>query len=171
MEPSDFTKTQLQQSIETYRAQLSLLVQICTVFVVADATTVGYALQVRFGGVLWVGLIFPVAMLLVMRGILRMTIPVLATAVSIETKCKGPDVGGLMSTFVAVSVSHRFLEQVRSAGLVETEAGRVKALSKLQVPILSGGRWVRLLVYLIIVGHAVAPIVLWKFAGWTLLAK
>lgn len=36
----ELAKLQLQQGIETYRAQMSLMVQICTVLVVADATTV-----------------------------------------------------------------------------------------------------------------------------------
>jgi hypothetical protein len=171
LESSEFAKAQLQQAIETYRTQLSLLVQICTVFVVADATTVGYALQQKFAGVLWVGLVFPIAMLVVMRGLLKMTIPVLATAVSIETRCQDRARGGLVSTFVAVAGSYHFLEQLRSAGMLESESARVKGLAKLQTPILSGGRTVRLLLYLIIAGQALTPIILWRFAGWSLLAK
>ena len=41
----ELTKLQLQQSVETYRVQLSLLVQILAVLVVADATVVGYAIN------------------------------------------------------------------------------------------------------------------------------
>ena len=67
----EIAKLQLQQSIETYRVQMSLLVQICTVLVVADATTVGYAIQQKLAGIIWVGVIFPVTMFLVIRVIFR----------------------------------------------------------------------------------------------------
>lgn len=172
MAPSEFARAQLQQAVETYRVQLSLLVQICTVFVVADAATVGYGLQQKFAGALWVGLVFPVAMLMVLRLIIQLTIPVLATAVSIETKYKETDLGGLISTFVAVTISHEFLEQLRSAGMLNTEPGRAKALANLRKPYLFvGGRSLKRLLLLIIIGQAVVPILLWQFAGWSLLSK
>jgi hypothetical protein len=164
--PSEFAKAQLQQSIETYRVQLSLLVQICTVFVVADAATVGYGLQQRLAGALWVGLVFPVAMLMVMKGIVRLTIPILATAVSIEAKYRDSD-GGLMSTFVAVAISHHFLEQIRSAALLTTEPARAKALANLNRPyVFLGANTTKLLLYLIIIGQTGAPLLLLRFAGW-----
>ena len=172
MQLSDFTKMQLQQSIETYRVQLSLLVQICTVFVVADATTVGYAVQQRLGAVLWVGLIFPVSIILVIRVVVRMSIPILATAVSIETRYANPEIGGFVSTFVAATISQDFLNRIRSAGMLNDEQLRTRALVKLNKPYLfSGGRVVKRMLYLIILGQAVAPFLLWRFAGWGLLNK
>jgi|HubBroStandDraft_4_1064222.scaffolds.fasta_scaffold728488_1 hypothetical protein len=46
---------------------MSLLVQIRTVLVVADATTVGYAVQQQLAGMIWVGVIFPITMYLMIR--------------------------------------------------------------------------------------------------------
>jgi hypothetical protein len=169
---SDFVRAQLQHAIETYRVQLSLLTQIGTVLVVADAATVGYGLQQKLAGALWVGLVFPVAILLVMRLVTRLTIPVLATAVSIENKYGEHNVCGLMSTFLGVTVSHEFLEQIRSAALLPTEPARLKALAKLSRPYLfAGGQPTRRLLQLVIVGQAICPPVLWRWAGWDLLAK
>lgn len=168
----EITKIQLQQSVETYRVQLSLLVQICTVFVVADATTVGYALQQRVAGIFWIGLIFPLTMFLIVQVVFRLSLPVLATAISIETKYKDADVVGLMTTFVAVGMSRTFLEQLRAASLLESEQARTKALSGIKKPpSFSGGRSIRWILLLIIVGQAVTPILLWRFAGWVLLGK
>ena len=111
-------------------------------------------------------------MLMVLRLIIQLTIPVLATAVSIETKYKETDLGGLISTFVAVTISHEFLEQLRSAGMLNTEPGRAKALANLRKPYLFvGGRSLKRLLLLIIIGQAVVPILLWQFAGWSLLSK
>jgi hypothetical protein len=169
---SDITKAQLQQSIDTYRVQLSLLVQICTVFVVADATIVGYGIQQRFGAALWVGLIFPASMLMVIRVIVRLTVPVLATAVSIEMKYADSEIGGLMSTFVGVAVSQSFVDQLRACLMLNSEAERNQALSKLARPYLfNGGRPVRFALMLIMIGQTIAPFLLWHFAGWSLLKR
>jgi len=169
MDLPDITKAQLQQSIETYRIMLSLMVQICTVFVVADATTVGYAVQQRFAGALWVGLIFPITMLIVIRVVFRLTIPVLGTAVSIEARYRDAEVSGLISTFLAVAVSPQFLDRLRAASTLEAEAERTKALAGIGKPyIFAGGRPVKLLLLLVILGQAVAPVFLWHFAGWRL---
>lgn len=169
MDLPEITKAQLQQCIETYRVLLSLMVQICTIFVVADATTVGYAVQQKFAGVLWVGIVFPMGMLIVMRVVVRLTIPILATAISIETKYKDPEVGGLISTFVAVAVSHHFLEQLRVASLLEAEPARIKAMAKIGKPYKFVGGWpVKPMLLVVMIGQAVAPVLLWHLAGWRL---
>jgi hypothetical protein len=169
---SEFTKLQLQQCVETYRVQLSLLVQICTVFVIADATTVGYAFQQRLASVIWVGMVFPVTMLIVMRVVVSMTIPALAVAVSIEMKYKEEDLSGLMSSFVSVAISPEFLEKLRAAAAHSSETARISSLSRLTKPYLfSGSRMVKRILYLIIFGHVVAPPLLWWFAGWGLFNK
>ena len=94
MTPSEITRIQLDRA-STYRVQISLLVQICTVLTVADATVVGYAVTQRLAGVIWVGLLFPVSMILIIKLILRATVPVLAIAVSIESRYCDSEVGGL----------------------------------------------------------------------------
>ena len=95
--------------------QLSLLVQTCTVLVVADATAVGWAFQQRIAGIIWVGLIFPAVMIQVIKIVFRLTLPMLATAINIETKYKNPLVTGLITTFVGMGFSYAFLEQLSSA--------------------------------------------------------
>lgn len=97
----EFAKLQLQQSVETLRVQVSLLVQICTVLVLGDATVVGYAIQQRLAGVMWAGLIFPLAMRTFISFIMRLTVPIAATAVQIETEYREPGAFGLVSTFLA----------------------------------------------------------------------
>ncbi len=134
----EITKLQLQQSIETYRVQMSLLVQMCTVLVVADATTVGYGIQQKLAGIIWVGMIFPVTMFLVIRVIFRLTLPVLATAIAIESRYKDTEVPGLMSNFISVSVSPTFFPTLKAASLIEDETERTKALQGLRRPAFSG---------------------------------
>jgi hypothetical protein len=169
---SEISKVQLQQCVETYRVQMSLLVQICTVFILADATMVGYALQQQLAGALLVGIVFPLAMLVVMRVVVRMTIPVLAAAIAIETKYKDSDAPGFVSTFVSTAISFALLEQIRAAVVLSTEQARARALADLSRPYsFSGSRLIKHALMLIIVAQAIVPILLWHFAGWSLLHK
>jgi hypothetical protein len=166
----EITKLQLQQSIETYRVQMSLLVQICTVLVVADATTVGYAIQQKLAGIIWVGTVFPITMYLIIRVIFRLTLPVLATAIAIESKYKDPEVAGLMSNFVSISISPTFFPRLRAASLIEDESGRIKALQTLRRPAFSGVSPTKWMLIMIIVGQLLTPLLLQHFAHRRLLS-
>jgi len=166
---SEIAKLQLQQSLETYRAQMSLLVQICTVLVVADATTVGYAVQQQLAGIIWVGAIFPLTIYLIIRTVFRLNLPILATAVSIESEYPDTAVMGLMSTFTAMAISPTFFERLRSATAIEPEAARLKALLALRRPSFGGIGHTKWLLIVIGIGQLVAPFLLCHFAHWPLL--
>lgn len=56
---SDLERLQLQQAVETYRAQLSLMVQILTILVIADITLVGYAVTAKSAVIVAIGTAFP----------------------------------------------------------------------------------------------------------------
>jgi hypothetical protein len=169
---SEFAKVQLQQAVDTFRAQLSLIVQICVALIAADAATIGYAIQQKFGAALWVGLFFLVAMIVAIRAILRMTIPIVAIAIAIETRHRDPAISGLLSTFVAVAVSEKsLLEQIRLASQLPSEPERWQALMKIEMPVLFGGHVTRYLLYSMIVAQAVAPFLLRYFANWGLVGK
>src|SRR4051794_15332478 len=110
---SEFAKLQLQQSIDTFRGQLALIVQICLGLIAADAATIGYAIQQKFPAALWVGLFFPLAMIMAIRAILRMSIPVLAVAIGIEARHQAPHTSSLLSSFAAVAVCDKhFVRQI-----------------------------------------------------------
>jgi hypothetical protein len=169
--PPELARLQLQQSVETYRVQLSLLVQICTVFAVADATVVGYSIQQRLAGVMWAGVVFPFCMLLLIRIIVGLSIPIVATAVHIEARYQDAGTHGLVSSFLAFSVSTEFVEELRTAMTSATERERARALGKLKPYLHGSGRRVRLTLMAVLVAQTVVPILLWKFAGWSLFAK
>jgi hypothetical protein len=166
---TEIAKLQLQQSLETYRAQISLLVQICTVLVVADATTVGIAVQQQLAGIIWVGVIFPITIYLIIRTVFRLTLPILATAISIEGEYRDPAIPGLMSTFAALAISPTFFERIKSVTAIKSEAARLKALADLQRPSFGGISHTKWLLIVIIVGQLAAPFLLYHYAHWRLL--
>jgi hypothetical protein len=165
---TEYMRIQLQQSIETYRVQISLLVQICTVLTIADATVVGYAVSQKLAGVIWVGVIFPVSMILATRLILRSTIPVLAIAVGIELKHGDPKVGGLISTFLSTTVSPSLMAHIKNAVVVEEEDVRNRMISKARRESYSfaGGKVMRRIVYIVVILQIITPILLWRWGHW-----
>ncbi len=166
----ELTKLQLQQSIETYRLQMSLLVQVCTVLILADASVVGYAIQQRLAGIIWVGALFPLGMLMIIHIVVRLTLPIVATAVCIETKYKDPAVPGLVSTFLSYAVEPAFIDEIRSAMDKPTEEERAIALAEVPKPYLHNrGHLVRYTLVFVVTMQLLVPFVLWRYAGWTLL--
>lgn len=166
---SEITKVQLQQSIETYRKQLELLIQCCTIFVIADATTMGYAIDKKAPILLWISVIYPVAIAVVFRVVVRLTIPILATAVSIETKYVHKQEPALASTFIAVVMSHTFLEELRSAATLDSELARTCSLSSLKKPYaFAGGTPAKIVLCVLIFWHVIGPVILWRFFAWHL---
>jgi len=137
--------------------------------VVADATTFGVAIQQHLAGIIWAGLVFPIAMVQVIVIVFRLTLPMLAIAASIETRYKNPHIPGLVSTFVATGISPRFLDQLRSAALLEHEPARMNALLGLRrQPAFAGGKPIIIALALVVLLQAIAPILLFYFAHWPL---
>ena len=83
---TSFAIMQVKEAIETYRSQFSLLIQILTVFVVADVTIIGYGVSNQIAGMGVVGAFIPLMMMFVISGAGRFMLPVIFTAVSIERK-------------------------------------------------------------------------------------
>src|SRR4051794_38358867 len=52
---SDIVKFQLQQAVETYRSQISFVVQIYTILVLADVYVTGFALTAKAAAVVGLG--------------------------------------------------------------------------------------------------------------------
>src|ERR1017187_8581568 len=85
MEPlplTEITKLQLQQAVETYRAQVTALGQIFTALVIGDVTMLGFAAQYKLAILVASAGGFPLTMLFLFLIFARLSIPVLATAVS-----------------------------------------------------------------------------------------
>jgi hypothetical protein len=61
----------------------------------------GVAIQQHLAGIIWFGLVFPIAMVQVIVIVFRLTLPMPAIAVSIETRYKNPHIPGLNKYFVA----------------------------------------------------------------------
>lgn len=163
---------QLQQAIETYRTQLTLLIQILTILVVGDVTVTGVALNTKVAAAIGLGAVFPLAMVYVGSSVFRLSIPLIYCAVRIETIHSRDRTGGLMSTFIAFTQSAGYLREMQAIARDESLESQTKRLKKIKAPairasIISG----RLIMFGLAILHVVVAAVLCVKFGWPLFGK
>lgn len=169
---NEFENLQLAQAMETYRAQLSLLVSIITVLVVANATVVGYAISTQIASIIFIGPLFPIGVLVVTRIIFALSLPVIYTAINIESKHESAvEVDWLASTFISVVVAPDYYDRLVKICSIGNRDKRIEELRRMPVPSFkgNGGRFVKIVLFIVIIGQIILPIVLSAYFGWRLL--
>ncbi|MBN8654968.1 MAG: hypothetical protein J0M11_04460 [Anaerolineae bacterium] len=162
---------QLTQAMETYRSQLSLLVTIITVLVVANATVVGYALTTQIASIFFIGSLFPIGILVVARIIFGLSLPVIYTAVNIEKNYVNLiDMDWLASTFISVTVAPEYYDKLIQISLMKNRAERIKELRKMPRPSFKGKgrRFIKIALFVVIAGQIIIPFALSAYFGWRL---
>ena len=164
-------KVQLQQAVETCRAQLTLLVQILIALVIADVSVTGYAVNSRSSALLGIGAVLPLSMLFVGWTVSRLTIPFLYTAVRLEADFNAGD--GLVTTFLSFTESVTYIHEMQSIAKLEDAAVRVERLKHLAIPHLTRNGRIRgrFLLMLIAAAHVCASTSLSLWFGWPVFGK
>jgi len=135
-----FIRLQIEQSMETYRAQFSLLVQVLTVMIVGDITVIGYGVNARSAGVMLVGALFPILGIYITYRVNKLMMPVIYTAVTLEQKLGKEEADWLASTFVATVSSLELVNTMKQIGQEHDPSERLKKLRRVKLPIIGGGR-------------------------------
>ncbi len=102
-------KLQLQSSIDTYKAQYTLLISVLTALIATDLSIIGYAVKEQSANLCYVSCFFPIAIYVMTRIIEKSMVPIIFTAVSIEQRYKrdGEEIADrLVSTFLFASLSN-----------------------------------------------------------------
>jgi hypothetical protein len=167
---AEFVRLQYQQAIETYRTQLSLLVQIITVLVLADATVAGYAITTQIASVWLIGPLFPIMILVVSVIVFRLMAPILLTAVSIEKRYQADNISWLASTFISAAVSPQYLNQLRDISYITDAEEVTRRLNLLPRPTFSatGSRFTWIALVVLAAGQVLVALACWLFLGWRL---
>lgn len=79
-------KLQYQQALDTYRTQFTLLINILTIFIIANVTLIGFAVDKKSSLMLLTGAIFPLAIHFAYRTIKELMKPIILTAIYFEKK-------------------------------------------------------------------------------------
>lgn len=163
----DFICLQFAQSIETFRAQYNLAVQIFTALVIADVTIVGFAVSNKISGIVLIAGMFPLLIIYVAYGANQHMIPVLYTAITIETKYGMQNEDWLASTFFSARVSPELLRRWQEISKIENFEERIAAIRKQRMGLVHNKRFrITLLIIslLHIAGAAFLSLVFkWKF--------
>lgn len=130
----EFYKFELQQSIETFKTQFSLLVSILTVFVVSNVTVIGYAVTHRISTIFLIGAIIPLFMLFITRTTFRFMIPIIYTAISLEKQFEGEDTDLIINTFARSIMRKDFVYEVYQITAIPSREERVRRVNKLKSP-------------------------------------
>jgi hypothetical protein len=171
----DFAKLQLQQAIDTYRAQITLLLQALTVLVVADCTVIGLALTNKLPVVMMVTPAFPLLMLYGIELAGRLSVPILYSALNIEHRYRLPGVDGMVSTFLAFISSPDYVQELREIVRAEGSGGFKERMSRLHTlprPQLTGYRGLgKRALRLAAASQLAAGPLLYFVAGWSMFGK
>jgi hypothetical protein len=165
---SEFARTQFDQAVETFRTQISLIIQIATVLVVANATVVGYAMSQRTSGILFVGILFPIIILFLADTIFRSTVPIIYTAVSLELEYGNGGSDWLASTFLAFIAPAKYVEKLKAICSIENDDERAKQLRSLASPLFGKRSRMKLTLIMIAFLELIAPLILYLVFGWPL---
>jgi hypothetical protein len=144
----EYLRLQLQQAIETYRWQYSLMIQIGTLLMMADAAVIWHAIakgELKKPLIWLIGASLPLAALAVLLATAPLMKPVLYTAVSIEqtqrhcadqtpaAACAPYD--GLASTLISTIYSRQnYIESLEQAAIGKDLNTRRAALRELHSP-------------------------------------
>jgi hypothetical protein len=166
---SDFLIVQYEQAMETFRHGVTSLAQLVTVFVLADITLLGFAIDNQIAGIIWLGALFPVFIMNSASVVGKLLAPTIFTAYGIEQKC-GEEISGLMHTGLRVNLSPEVaqkLEAARAMPNVDEQAGQLR-----KIDISMFGRrknLVNSLLVLVVLIHLLAPLLLTSRFSWRLL--
>jgi ascorbate-specific PTS system EIIC-type component UlaA len=167
-EKYEFVKLQIEQALEIYRAQLSMLLQSLTAFIVGDMTLIGFAVNQRNASMILLGTAFPMVAFYIIKKTNEILVSMLFTAVSLEQKYGGDD-DWLASTLLAVANSPEALADMKSVATESNFETRIRRLKKASAPpFRKGVGLIRSLLVLAIIGQIIAPIFLTVYFQWKL---
>lgn len=166
---TEFAKLQFQQALDTIRAMNTLQVQIITVLAVANATLLGYSINARMAGMLFVGSIFPAMVLYVIYAVRRVMLPLFYVALSLEERYRSNTMDGLVGALLTATVSPKYVAELKSISASPNQADRMLRLRRSSGPLIGSGKRIgRTTLVVVAVGQIIAALVLSSYYGWRL---
>jgi len=165
----EFMIVQYEQAMETFRHGVTSLAQLVTVFVLADITLIGFAIDNQIAGIIFLGVLFPLFIINSASVVGKLLTPTIFTAYCIEQKC-GEKICGLMHSGLRVNLSSEVankLEAISDMTNADDQAGQLR-----QINISMFGRRKNLVNTLLILSaliHVITPLLLTSCFSWRLL--
>jgi hypothetical protein len=166
---SEFLTVQYEQAMETFRHGVTSLAQLVTVFVLADITLLGFAIDNQIAGIIWLGALFPVFIMNSASVVGKLLAPTIFTAYCIEQKC-GEEISGLMHTGLRVNLSCEVAQQLAVISAIENINEQAVQLRQLDISMFGRRKaLVNTLLIFVTLIHVMAPLLLTSRFSWRLL--
>jgi hypothetical protein len=156
-------EVELEQTFETFRSLLSLVVTVFTVLVTADGALVGYAVTNRAAMLVGVGAVFPLSGCILLLSTGRIVAMAVDTGVSIERGSL--DNKDRFFWSLTASITPTFLSKIKAITLIEELEARER---ELRLGAIVPAFFPRLLLVLALLQLLATP-VLWLVFSWPLL--
>ena len=165
----DFLVTQYEQAMETFRHGVTSLAQLVTVFVLADLTLLGFAIDNQIAGIIFLGALFPIFIMNSASVVGKLLAPTIFTAYGLEQKC-GAAIGGLMHTGLRVNLSLEVANKLAAISAIENIDEQAAQLRRLDISMFGRRKTLvnTLLIFVALI-QVIAPVVLTSYFGWKLL--
>lgn len=165
----DFLVTQYEQAMETFRHGVTSLAQLVTVFVLADITLLGFAIDNKIAGIIWIGALFPLFIMNSASVVGKLLAPTIFTAYGLEQKC-GAAIGGLMHTGLRVNLSLEVANKLAAISALSNLDEQAVQLRRLDISMFGRRKTVvNLLLIFVTLIHMIAPVLLTSYFAWKLL--
>jgi hypothetical protein len=164
-ENKDFAKFQLQEVMNSYRTQYTLLVQILTALVIADVSVIGYALHEKTCGIIFAGAIFPIMMMFIKYRVRKIITPILYSGLSIESKYGSPQEDWIVSTYLNFNYGSRYVKTLLEVSKLPSQDMRIQRLKAVQKHYNSVKQPVNLILYGIAIAQIISTLVLHYLFG------
>lgn len=166
-EELEFAGMEVRQAIETFRVQLSVMIQTTTILIVANVTLVGYAVANQVSGLFFVGSLIVIVTFYVMGQAFGIMVPVVYTAVVLERKYGGSGSDWLASTFLLHLTSKTFEDELIAISEIRDRQEKIQRLRNLQLPSLVSARgFIPIVLLTVAVIQMILPFVLTYVLNW-----
>jgi len=164
-----FLIMQYEQAMETFRQGVTSLAQLVTVFVLADITLLGFAIDNKIAGIIFLGALFPVFIMNSASVVGKLLAPTIFTAYCIEQKCDA-EIGGLMHTGLRVNLSLEVANKLAAIHAMSNIDDQALQLRRLDISMFGRRKTlINLLLIFVTLIHLMAPILLTSRFAWKLL--
>jgi len=118
--------------METFRHGVTSLAQLVTVFVLADITLIGFAIDNQIAGIIFLGALFPLFIMNSASVVGKLLTPTIFTAYCIEQKC-GAEISGLMHTGLRVNFSREVAHKLAAISAISNIDDQAAQLRRLNI--------------------------------------
>ena len=132
----ELVRIKLEQSAETIRSYLTLLTQIITVIVVANVTTIGFAIQSKQGVILFIGAIYYFGIWISFWIFGRLISVPVYTIFCLENEFQDNQLDWPSISSLPFNLSYEFVEKLYSMRESNNSKIKFNKINRLRVPIL-----------------------------------